>query len=136
MKHFGITVLEGKYGLSLSKDRYAIPNCKNTYGKHRCVSDDIYTDKSQQFYTDKWCEQHRKKCLHNFDLNMRYYASLHQEAFEEELHHFIHNNPFFLSVRDLNAFLHIPGYYLVILDHYCQLYVGSAINIAKAVRSH
>ena len=136
MKYFGITVFQCKYGLKLSKDSYAISNCKNTYKKHHCVPNDIYTDKSQQFYTAKWCEQHRKNCLHNFDLNMHYYASLHQEIFEEELHHFIHNNPYFLAVHDLNAFFQIPGYYLVVLDHYCQLYIGSAVNIAKAIRSH
>jgi len=33
IKHFGITVMSGKYGLELSRDTYAIINKKNSLSK-------------------------------------------------------------------------------------------------------
>lgn len=133
MLHFGLNVLPGKYGLKLSRDKYAIINNRNSFDffiPEWCKDDD------GEFYTDEWCVKHRENCLINFDLNMDFYSKLDHEDFDTEIRNFLVAHPYFDEITDLNDYNHAKGYYLMILDEYCQIYVGTSHNIMRRIREH
>ena len=49
---------------------------------------------------------------------------------------FIESNKCFVEVFDLNLYDQKPGYYMMVLDEYCQLYIGTTDNIKKRIRTH
>jgi hypothetical protein len=53
--HLGVNIREGKYGLRLTRENYAIVNQKSSFGGGR-------------LYTSERCEKNLKNCLENFDL--------------------------------------------------------------------
>ena len=137
MKHFGVIVREGKYGLKLSRDKYALINNKNSLCKFESLNSvGAYLDEDGKFYTEEWCKQHQKDCLENFDLNMRFFHSLNHDDFENALQNFLSNNNQFVEIQDLNDCDGIPGYYIMVLDEYCQLYIGTSCDIKKRIRQH
>lgn len=135
MKHFGVTVREGKYGLNLKRENYAIINKKNSLMKNDKMKD-AYADEYGNFYTDEWCHAYRELCLKNFDLNMQFFSSLSHEEFEREIIDFVKKNKNFKQVQDLNEYQGTSGYYLMILDKYCQLYIGTTDDIKRRIQQH
>lgn len=135
MEHFGVIVKPGKYGLKLNRETYAIINNRNSLGKFPSVGD-WYADPEGKYYTDEWCQKHRKDCLENFDLSMRFFASLSHEEFNEEIDKFLKANKKFKEVSDLKEYDGEPGYYLMILDEYCQIYVGTSHDIKRRIQQH
>lgn len=131
--HFGLKVLDGKFGLKLTRDKYAIINKKNSLCKFNSIK---YEDDEGKFYTDEWCEEHRKDCLQNYDLHMEYFSLLDHTKFNKEIESFLKKNNMFISVTDLNLYNGKPGYYIMVLDEYCQLYVGTTQDIQRRIRSH
>lgn len=121
--HFGLKILEGKRGLNLTREKYAIVNNKSSLG-------------SSELYTDEWCEKQLKDCLENFDLNMRYFSLLDHNEFCSEIQHFLESNNDFIEVDDLNLYDGKAGYYMMILDDYCQVYMGTTNDIKKRIRQH
>ncbi|MEM5592803.1 hypothetical protein AAHH67_15540 [Niallia circulans] len=132
--HFGLKVIEGKRGLKLTRDKYAIVSNKNSFGVR--FSRDIYADEAAKVYKDEWCETQLRDCLENYDLNMKYFSSLDHNEFNKEVEEFLKNNKDFTEVVDLNLYEGISGYYLMILDEYSQLYVGTSYNIKNRIRQH
>ena len=104
--HFGVKVLEGKRGLRLTREKYAIVDNKSSFG----VKD--------MLYNDQWCEKHLINCLENFDLNMEYFSLLNHSEFCVEIEKFLKQNNYFTEVDDLN------------------LYIGTTGNVKKRVRQH
>lgn len=131
--HFGIKVLEGKRGLKLTRDNYAIISKKNSLVK---FSQDIYEDESGKTYKDQWCKEHYDECMKNYDLNMEYFSLLDHDEFNNEIDKFLKRNSEFVEVFDLNLYDHKSGYYLMVLDEYCQIYVGTTTDIKKRIRTH
>lgn len=138
MEHFGVTVHPGKYGLELSRDKYALINKKNSfYMKFPELEEKkAYLDESGKYYTEEWCQSYRELCLKNFDLNMNFFSSLDHNEFEKELEQFLKNNKSFVEVSDLKKYENVKGYYLMILDKYCQIYIGTTENIKKRIQQH
>jgi len=131
--HFGLKVLEGKRGLKLNRENYAVVSNKNSLVR---FSADIYADEEGRIYTDEWCENQLKDCLKNYDLNMEYFSNLDHKEFCKEIEKFLQENSQFTEVFDLNLYDRKSGYYLMVLDEYCQLYIGTSTDIKKRIRQH
>lgn len=130
--HLGINVRPGKYGLKLNRDSYATINTKSTLPK---MNDANYTDDTYGFYTDEWAETYQKAILENYDLNMEYYSLLDKSKFINEVKHFVEEFNF-IEVHDLNNHKGQSGYYLMVLDEYCQVYIGTCKDIYDRVKNH
>lgn len=131
--HFGLKVLEGKRGLKLSRETYAVVSNKNSLVR---FSSDIYTDEEGKIYSDEWCINHLDDCLKNYDLNMEYFSLLNRTEFNAEMNEFLQNNNYFVEVLDLNLYQEKSGYYIMVLDEYCQVYIGTTNDIMKRIRQH
>lgn len=135
MKHFGVTVMAGKHGFELNRDNYAIINNRNTHDK-LIAPRSAYTDEKGTSYTDEWCKEYQQLILQNFDLNMRFFASLNHDEFQAELDAFLKENKNFVEVTDLTEYRGVSGYYIMVLDKYCQLYIGQATDIKRRIQEH
>ena len=146
MEHFGVTVRAGKYGLKMNRETYATINNRNSFYE---IRDDgevyyikfpslegCYEDREGRFYTQAWCEKHQKNCLENYDLNMQYFARLDRERFEKEIQRFLKRHRGFAEVGDLKEYTGQAGYYLMVLDEYKQIYIGTSKNIRKRIQAH
>lgn len=131
--HFGVKVLEGKHGLKLTRENYAIVSNKNSLCR---FSRDIYADEEGRIYSDEWCKQQLEDCLKNYDLNMKYFSLLDHNEYNEEIKKFLKINKKFTEVIDLTLYDGKPGYYLMILDEYCQLYLGTTNDIKRRIIQH
>ena len=143
--HFGVTVRSAKYGLHLNRDTYALINPRNTFYKRfgghykfpSLEAKNAYADEDGTFYTTEWCEEYRSFCLKNFDLTMRYLAALDYNEFESELSSFLQKYSDFKAVTDLTDYTNIPGYYVMVLDNYSLVYIGTTTTgIRKRIQEH
>lgn len=136
MEHFGVKVRDGKYGLELNREQYAIIDKRNSFREKFPSMADCYEDEEGKFYTDAWCQNHRQKCLKNFDLSMKFFSELDYDEFDDEITCFLEKYKQFVEVRNLWNYNEISGYYLMVLDDYCQIYIGTSTNIKKRIQSH
>ncbi|MCM3571499.1 GIY-YIG nuclease family protein [Neobacillus mesonae] len=125
--------MEGKRGLKMTREKYAIVNDRNSLVK---FSEDIYTDEEGKFYTNEWCENQLRDSLENYDLNMEYFSLLNHGEFCEEIEGFLKRNRQFTEVYDLNLYDGKSGYYMMVLDEYSQVYIGTTNNIKRRIRQH
>jgi hypothetical protein len=146
--HFGIPMKLLTRGYKLTRENYAVISNRSSFGKNILymkslknnnglptnIYSEKYTDKEGLIYTDDWCNKHMVKVMQNFDMNMVFYSQLDHVKFEREINHFLSNTNF-VEISDLNNYS-CPGYYAMVLDHYCQIYIGTTINIKKRVREH
>lgn len=123
MEHFGVILRPSKYGLKLNRENYAIINNKSSFEKGKC-------------YDDAYCQGHLEDCLKNYDLNMQFFASLNHDQFNNEINSFLEKNDKFEEVYDLKQYKNVKGYYLMILDEYCQVYVGTTKDIKDRIQRH
>lgn len=135
MEHLGVEVRPGKYGLNLSRESYAAINNKSSFHIKFENMSCAYADGTGKTYTDEWCDWYRKCCLANFDLNMKYFEMLDVTEFNSALEHFLLINNRFKRIYDLNR-AHFSGYYIMVLDKYKQIYVGTADDITVRIRQH
>lgn len=131
--HFGMKILEGKRGLKLTRENYVLVSNKNTLAR---FSMDIYADEEGKIYSDEWCQKQFNDCIKNFDLNMEYFSLLSNDEFNKEIEEFLKRNMQFTEVFDLNLYYGKPGYYVMVLDEYCQVYIGTAVDIKRRIRQH
>lgn len=154
--HFGVLVVEDMYGLRLTKDNYAIIDNRFSFNLGRgtfytidyvrehpdiYLIDEITEINGKQYvtklhYTDSWCKQHYQSCIQNYDLNMAFYASLDKTKFEKKVNAFLRKHTEFKSVADLKEYEGESGYYLMVLDEYKQVYLGTSENIKKRIQKH
>lgn len=154
--HFGVLVAANKYGLRLTKENYAVVDNRPSFKPGRSAFDTVEFIKSmndtyvidetevigdQEYvtrchYTDAWCQQHYENCIKNFELNMAFYESLSQEKFNKKLRSFLRKHTGFKPVTDLKQFDGESGYYLMVLDEYKQVYIGTSENIKKRIQTH
>lgn len=146
MIHFGISISPKKRGLKLSRDNYAEISNRSSFssiyqhalkiGDEKMIepNSDIYADKEGIIYTDSWCQKHLEEVMQNFDLNMQFFKKLDKAKFNNEVTKFIKKTKF-VEITDLSDFS-CPGYYAMILDEYCQVYIGTSQDIRTRVRQH
>ena len=71
----------------------------------------------------------------NYRINIKYFSSLKHETFDSKLKSF--NNKYkFNEVIDLNDLNRKSGYYIMVLDKYCQAYIGTSNNIKRRIMQH
>lgn len=122
-EHFGITLGESKYGYKLSRENFAIVNNKSSFGNGK-------------IYDDEWCKEKYNRCMQNYDINMKRLFSLNSQDFENEINKFLELHPLFEEVTDLKKYDGISGYYMMVLDNYCQVYIGTSGNIKQRITNH
>ena len=119
MKAFGLEFKPSKFGYKLTRENYFCP-----------------TPLTHQFYNKKELKDHYNDCMLNFDLNMNFYKNLDREEFNNQLNAFLKKNSGFEEVKDLNKYKNDIGTYMMVLDDYCQVYIGTTDNFIKRIRKH
>lgn len=97
------------------------------------IPNEIFAD--EEHYTDTYVEKHYKDCMENFKLNMNYFNSLDKNEFNDYLDKFIEKKKF-IETKDLNELKDISGIYIIVLDEYKQVYIGTSKDIKRRILSH
>lgn len=121
--HLGLHLMEKSGGLKLTRENYIRASNKSSFG-------------TGEIYPESYIESHTKNCFENFDLNMEYYNLLSKQEFNEELTRFLDKTKVFKEVTDLSLLKGSPGYYVMVLDEYSQVYIGISGDITKRLRVH
>ena len=79
--------------------------------------------------------QHFYNCQKNFEINMDRFKSLDKYEFNQKLQNFLATNVNFKETFDLNECT-FSGYYIMVLDEYCQIYIGTSQNIKNRIIQH
>lgn len=123
IKHFGLNIVEKPSGLKLTRENY--------------IEKIIFKDSSlKKFFTDPIIEKHTKDCLYNYDQNMQYFRSLSHEDFNEALKNVVSKIGSFEEITDINSVNGKSGYYMMVLDEYAQVYIGTSHDIKKRIQQH
>ena len=120
-KHFNAIFRESKYGWYLTRETY-IPALTPTARSYAI--------------NQKQINRYIADALKNYDLNMLFYESLNSENFNNELNKFLNKFPQFKQLTDLNEAKNKEGYYIMVLDKYKQLYIGTGKDIYTRLRKH
>lgn len=136
IKHFGVIVQQSKYGFKLERSKYAEISKMSSFKSRLMGLEGSYEDEEGRYYTDEWCTAYREKCLKNFDLNMKLFESLDHDIFNKEIDDFLEKHKQFQIVEDLTFFDKIPGYYMMVIDEYSQVYIGTSQDIKKRIQQH
>ncbi|OME55491.1 hypothetical protein BSK59_13525 [Paenibacillus odorifer] len=105
--HFGVKVLNRGGELKLTTDNYV----KKSDQDNATSSEEV--------------KLKLEKVMTRFNLNMSDFKSLSRDKFNEVLDNFISSNNFY-EIKDLNSVAGIYGHYVMVLDEYCQVYIGTA----------
>ncbi|KQU22361.1 hypothetical protein ASG61_22930 [Bacillus sp. Leaf75] len=123
IKYFGINIKQKSDGLKLTRDNYIKVSNKSSFGNGKV-------------YSDEYIKRQSENSLYNYDLNMDYFRLLSKEEFNKELMKFVDETKVFEEITDLAPLQEVPGYYIMVLDEYAQVYIGSSDNIKKRIQSH
>jgi hypothetical protein len=123
IKHFGVDVVEKTSGLKLTKENYI----------EKIV---FKSSHLKEYFTDTVIKDHTEACLYNYDKNMKYFRSLSIEDFNEEIKNFVSKNINFKEIADLASVGGKSGYYIMVLDEYAQVYIGTSRDIKKRIQQH
>jgi hypothetical protein len=136
IEHFGVKVVK-KRSLNIVREEFAPINTKPSLPKFDgLVERNAYTDDTGTRYRREWCEEYREHCLKNFDLNMQYFNSLDKEEFNDTIINFLKKHSDFCEVTNLFDYAGVPGYYLMILDEYKQVYIGKSEDVKRRIMDH
>jgi len=123
IEHFGLKIGDSEIGYKLTRENYARINKKSTF-------------ETGKIYDEDFCRNHAINCLINFDYNMAYFKSLNVKKFNSEIDKFLKRNPQFKPVQNLNEYKNKPGFYLMVLDDYCQAYLGGSKDVHRRIHDH
>ncbi|MED4235799.1 GIY-YIG nuclease family protein [Priestia megaterium] len=123
INYFGVKIKQKPDGLKLTKDNYIKVSNKSSFGNGKV-------------YSDEYIKRQSENSLYNYDLNMDYFRLLPKEEFNKELMKFVDETKVFKEITDLAPLHEVPGYYIMVLDEYAQVYIGSSDNIKKRIQSH
>ena len=131
IEHFGVKVRDNNF---LNREDYAKINKKSSF--NIIMLNVEYEDLEHRIYSDGWCAEYQQKCLRNFDINIEKFSKLDLSKFQSEIHSFLSKYKDFKEVYNINEIMNVPGYYIMILDKYKQLYIGTANDIGKRIKQH
>ena len=120
VKHFNSIFKESKYGWNLSREKY-IPT--------------LTESSKAMFENDKEIAKYIDDCLNNFDLNMSFFKKLDKNDFNNELNIFLNKHKEFTELLNLDETKDKSGYYIMVLDNFKQIYIGTGKNIYKRLYS-
>lgn len=146
--HFGLVLQPRTRGYHLTRDNYVTLTNKRSFGKDYLYIDalasgdekilrmytDVYADSEGLVYTERRCKAYLDDAMENFDLNMAFFSKLDRKKFNDEVERFVKKTKFNF-INDLTDYC-CSGYYVMVLDDYCQLYIGTANNIKDRIRQH
>ena len=87
-------------------------------------------------YSDKYFEDKKLEMIENYQLNMHHFKSLSTEEFNKCLDKFIRYHHNFKQVKNINEVLYKPGYYLMVLDEFKQVYIGVSYAVGARIIEH
>lgn len=160
--HFGILINSDKKYLKINREEYAKIDKKNHFlskskkqhekMKWYANSDkpylvkysksyfdnylNVFEDETLKTYTDKYCIEHQKNCLINYDLNMNFFNKIKYSDFEKIISKIRKRFKKLEEIEDLKNYEKKGGIYILILDEYRQIYVGQSNNIKKRILQH
>ena len=115
--HFGINIKE-KPSNYINKAVYLLAKAEGMYG-----------------WKEKDYDAQRLKASLNYDLNMRYFEALDENSFNIFLDEKCKKHKFIESF-DLNELSGVEGVYMMVLDKYKQVYIGTSTNIKTRIQNH
>ncbi|GAB2703725.1 hypothetical protein BKA24_001491 [Microbacterium marinum] len=145
--HFGVRVQRGSvHGLRLTRDTYTRVSTRNSLWFPRALSPrtwdarmEDFVDEDHRNYSEEWCTRARSLALENFDLNMAYFAQLDEVEFDDAVQTAVRSIAGVRVVTDLERWNAVPGVYVMVLDDYKQVYVGTTgrqVGVMKRIRQH
>ena len=137
MEHFCIKLINRGKSFKLVRDEFALVNLKPSLPYFKSLAEKhAYSDERGDSYSKDWCNEYRELCLKNFDLNMKYFSALDEEAFNLALMSFLSQYNRFTEVTDLNKYTGVEGFYIMVLDEYKQVYIGKSSDIKRRIMQH
>lgn len=138
VEHFGVKFRSGfKYGFRIDRATYAQPEVKPAPDSP--VDNTPSAEPPADTACTDWETQQRQRALRNLDRNMTHFSSLDHDEFERVLSDALGTLPGMEEVPDLEALHGVTGLYVMVLDDYCQAYVGKAEGaggIGARIRQH
>lgn len=121
--HFGIRLRKSEIELRLTRDNYAaVTNNKSSF-----FPNEIHSEvRCKEFYDDG---------MINFDININNFSLLNKKEFNFLVHLYMEEHQF-TEIFDLNLYSGKSGYYILVLDEYCQVYIGQTSDFKKRIMSH
>lgn len=136
-EYFGIYLKHTITGYKLTRENYAVISNRNSLRFNPFASDKRYADESGTLYTDKWVKKTERMIMKNFDLNMKFYSLLDRNEFNRTVDFFLLRNPGFKQITDLELYHNRSGHFLLVLDDYCQVYIGkTSVSLKKSILGH
>lgn len=126
IEHFGVNVNEDEY---ITRENYAIINKRNSINR-KDENNNVY------MYSDEFCKDYQEKILRNFDINIEKFNYLDADKFNSEIDNFLEQNRDFKQIFDLKEINDNPGYYIMVLDKYKQIYIGTSLTVGKRIKQH
>lgn len=137
MEHFGTKLIKRKYSFKLNREEFALINTKPSLPMFESlIKKEAYTDALGSQYREDWCEEYRKLCLQNYDLNIKFFENLDYTDFDYNITKFLKKYKKFQKVENLKEYIGVSGYYLMILDEYKQAYIGKSNDIKRRIQQH
>ena len=142
--HFGERLGSSKFGYKMTRRMYAYPS----RSPHQRPSRELmspeawessgwaYQDEDHTKLSDVFLLTQRDAALVNFDLSMKYFASLDAEGFEAALQHALAHGGGFKPVQSLPDWDDLEGVYVMVFDEYRQFYVGQSRDVRKRIKGH
>ena len=159
INHFSVKIKKTDRN-KLTRDNYCVPTNELDYKdkKNLRIADEFYKKnkrypllcppwfcnipneiyKDFDHYTDEYVKEHYQDCMENFDLNIIFFRNIDKEDFDKCLMDFVKRYKF-NEVTDLNILKETKGIYIMVLDEYKQVYIGTAAftaNIKNRIMTH
>lgn len=122
MKYFNINLRDRAEGFKLNKENFITGSRADSF-------------KNGAIHSDESCLKMIDNCKYNYDLNMNFYKNLSKEEFHNEVDSFIDGNEF-CEVFNLSLYMKKSGYYLMVLDEYNQVYIGTSKDLKRRITRH
>lgn len=144
IEHFGENLRGSMFGHRMTRALYGYPSrVPHQRPKRDRLGEDLwkatawaYRDEEHTRHSDAYLLVQRDKALVNFDLSMRYFASLEADEFEVALQRVLAKGRTFKPVQSLPDWDGVAGAYVMVFDEYRQFYVGQSDDIRKRIKQH
>ncbi len=137
MEHFGVKLINRGKAFKLNREEFALIDTNPSLQFFPSLAEkNAYVDELGSCYSEEWCIEYRELCLKNYDLNMKYFSMLNKTTFDSSLSSFLKQYKEFNEITDLNDYVNVEGYYIMVLDEYKQVYIGKTDNVKKRIMQH
>ena len=137
MEHFGVRLYSRGKSYTLNREEFALIDTRPSIAyTESLMRRNAYSNQLGTEYAEGWCNEYRKICLKNYDLNMKYFSMLDSSTFNSSLNMFVAKHKQFLEIHNLNDYAGVEGYYLMVLDNYKQVYIGKTEDIKRRIMQH